>query len=105
MSQNAIVLPTTGTVSGLQMTQDTNNALDTLNTAWSGSSAPSSPEAGQFWHDTTNNILKMRSLDNTNWIPLLNLSEASYVASPSYPGQVSGSVNRIINSGMQIDQV
>ena len=32
MSQNSLILPTTGTVSGLQMTQYVNNALDTINT-------------------------------------------------------------------------
>ena len=47
MSQNSLVLPTTGTVSGLQITQAANSALDTLNTLASGAGVPSSPEAGQ----------------------------------------------------------
>ncbi len=106
MSQNSIVLPTTGTVSGLQMTQDTNNALDTLNTLASGASAPGSPEAGQLWHDTTANIIRIRSLDNTTWIPLYNLNESSYLSGPySSPGGTNDRLNRIINGGMQIDQV
>ena len=105
MSQNSLTLPTTGTVSGLQMTQDTNNALDTLNTLSSGASAPSSPVAGQLWHDTTNNILKLRSLDNTSWIPLFYLNEASYLAGPPSLGQISGSPNRILNGAMAFDQV
>jgi hypothetical protein len=105
MSQNSLVLPTTGTVSGLQMTQNTNNALDTLNTQASGGSAPSSPETGQFWHDTTNNILKKRSLDNSTWIPLFYLNESAYLAGPPSLGQISGSANRIVNGAMAIDQV
>jgi hypothetical protein len=105
MSQNSLTLPTTGTVSGLQMTQNTNNALDTLNTLASGASAPASPEAGQFWHDTTNSLLKIRSLDNTAWIPFLQLNETAYDALPYFPGQITGSLNRIINGGMGIDQV
>jgi hypothetical protein len=103
MSQNSLVLPTTGTVSGLQQTQNTNNALDTLNTLASGASAPSSPEASQFWHDTTNNILKLRSLDNTSWISLLSLNESSYLSTPYSSGATSGG-NRAINGGMAIDQ-
>jgi hypothetical protein len=87
------------------MTQDTNNAIDTLNTLSSGASAPSSPEAGQLWHDTTNNILKLRSLDNTTWIPALNLNESSYLAMPSFPSQITGFLNRVINGRMELDQV
>ena len=105
MSQNAIVLPTSGTISGLQMTQATNNALDTLNTLASGGSAPASPEAGQLWHDTTNNLLKIRSLDNTTWVPFLQLNETAYAALPYFPAQITGNVNRIINAAMAIDQV
>jgi hypothetical protein len=104
MSQNSLTLPTTGTVSGLQMAQDTNLALDTLNTLSSGASAPGSPEAGQLWHDTTNNILKLRSLDNTNWIPLFYVNESSYLAGPPSLGQISAGANRILNGGMQWDQ-
>jgi hypothetical protein len=105
MSQNSVILPTSGTVSGLQMTQYTNNALDTLNTLASGASAPGSPEAGQLWHDTTNNILKLRSLDNTTWIALLYLNEASYLAGAPSLGQISGTVNRILNGAMLFDQM
>src|SRR5665213_2792844 len=80
MSQGAIVLPVVGTVSGLTMTQDTNTALDTLNTLWSGASAPGTPEAGQIWHDTTLNIIKLRSLDNTTWVSLFTINESTYLA-------------------------
>ena len=104
MSQNSLVLPTSGTVSGLQMTQNTNNALDTLNTLASGASAPASPEAGQLWHDTTNNLLKIRSLDNTTWIPFVALNEGAYSALPYLSSQITGDVNRIVNPAMDIDQ-
>jgi hypothetical protein len=81
MSQNSLVLPTTGTVSGLTMTQDTNNALDTLNTCWSGGSAPSSPEDCQLWADTTNNLLKQWDATNSVWqiIGILRASSANFV--------------------------
>ncbi len=105
MSQNSVVLPTTGTVSGLQMTQATNNALDTLNTLASGASAPSSPQAGQLWHDTTNHIIKLRSTDNTSWISLHHVNESAYLAMPVAQAGALGHVNRIINGGFVIDQV
>lgn len=82
MSQNSLVLPTTGTVSGLQMTQNTNNALDTLNTLSSGASAPSSPEAGQFWHDTGNNVIRIRDLANSTWIAVGALDETNKLFTP-----------------------
>lgn len=105
MSQNSVVLPTTGTVSGLQMTQAMNNALDTLYTLSSGASAPSAPAAGQLWHDTTNNIIKLRSADNTSWISLFAVNESAYQANASVPVSQAGFVNRLINSAFSIDQV
>lgn len=105
MSQNTTILPTTGTVSGLQMTQATNNALDTLNTLALGASAPSSPAAGQLWHDTTNNLLKLRSLDNSAWITLFALNETAYQAAGVSQAGASGFINRVLNGGMAIDQM
>jgi hypothetical protein len=96
MSQNSLTLPTTGTVSGLTMTQDMNAALDTLNTLASGASPPGSPEAGQLWHDTTNNMLKIRSLDDTTWIPLFNLNESTYLSTPFYSSGVVGAARNLV---------
>lgn len=83
MSQNSVILPTTGTVSGLQMTQDTNNALDTLRTNFSGASfTVSSAEPWQFFANTTNNTLNMLSADGTTFIPLFTFNQSSYLATP-----------------------
>ena len=68
MSQNPLVLPTTGTVSGLAQTLNMNQALDTLNTLASGPSAPASPEQWQLWTDTTNNIVKQ--YNGSAWQPV-----------------------------------
>jgi hypothetical protein len=95
MSQNSLTLPTTGTVSGLQMTQDTNAALDTLNTLASGATAPTSPETGQLWHDTTTNTLRIFSDDSTTWIFLFNLNQTSYLAGPFYTNSVVGSCRNL----------
>ena len=78
MSQNTLVLPTSGTLSGLAAVEAINAAVDTLNTLASGASPPSSPEASQFWHDTTNKVLKIRSMDNTTWIAVGTLDETNY---------------------------
>ncbi len=100
MSQNSLTLPTTGTVSGLQMTQAANNALDTLNTLASGASAPSTPEAGQLWHDTTHNVINLRSLDNTTWIVLGAVDETNYLwQSPIGGGSASIASAATVNLG------
>ncbi len=53
MSQNAIAITTTPPLPGVTLVSALNAALDTLNTSWSGSSAPSSPSTGQMWLDTS----------------------------------------------------
>ena len=78
MSQNSLILPTSGTLSGLAAVEGINAAIDTLNTLASGASAPSSAEAGQLWHDTANKLLKIRSMDNTTWITVGTLDEVGY---------------------------
>jgi len=57
-SQGALSSPTTGTVSGLQLTNTYNNALDALNTLNSGATAPTNqlsglPSLGNHWLNTT----------------------------------------------------
>lgn len=67
MSQNSLLLPNTGTLSGLSLVNGTNAALDTLNTLNSGGSAPSTTEADMWWMDTTNGLLKQRNAANSGW--------------------------------------
>ena len=81
MSQNSLVLATSGTLSGLAAIEGINAALDTVNTLSSGASAPTTPSAGQFWHDTGSNLLKIRSIDNTAWIIVGLLDETNHVFS------------------------
>jgi hypothetical protein len=47
---------------------DMNNALAALFSSSSGSSAPSTTIAYQFWADTTNGLLKIRNATNSAWI-------------------------------------
>lgn len=69
MSQNSLVIPTTGTLSGVALVTAVNGGLDSLNTNNSGAGAPTAPEADQFWMDTVNNLMKQRDGGNANWYP------------------------------------
>jgi len=103
MSQNSLTLPTTGVVSGLQMTQNINNAIDTLNTLSSGASAPASPQAGQFWHDTASGSLKLRDQANSSWISIGMIDETAKLFTPSVLNQ-AGFVNRFRNGSFDVAQ-
>ena len=46
----------------------------TLRSSFSGSSAPASPVPGQWWFDTTNNILKLRNEADTAWLDVWDLA-------------------------------
>ena len=68
MSQNPISLATTGTFSGATEQGYINAALDTLNTKFSGATAPSSPETGQYWLNSNVSTLQpLEIFDGANW--------------------------------------
>ena len=56
---------------------DLNNALAALASNSSGTSEPSTTYAGQFWNDTTNNLLKFRNDANDGWITFAKLDQAT----------------------------
>lgn len=80
-------LPTTGTVSGLTMANDTNTALAALATFIQGGSAPTaastglSATAGVLWHDTANNLLKLRDQADANWLVIAAVDESGKMIS------------------------
>jgi hypothetical protein len=72
-SQNPLSSPTTGTVSGLQQTNNFNNALDSVNTANSGAAAPTNqlsgvPSAGNAWLGTSANPYPFNYYDGADWL-------------------------------------
>lgn len=82
MSQNSIVLPTSGTLGGLQGITDINAALDTLNTKWAGASAPATPELGQEWLDTSTTPNTLRIYDGSAWVARAWLDTANGLWQP-----------------------
>lgn len=56
---------------------DLNSGLAALVSNNSGTSAPSTTFANQWWYDTTNNILKKRNADNDAWINVLTFNETT----------------------------
>jgi|LUMU01.1.fsa_nt_gb hypothetical protein len=56
--------------SGANFRSDLNNALDAIVSNNSGSSAPSTTFAYEWWIDTSNNLLKLRNSANNAWITL-----------------------------------
>ncbi len=87
MSQNTIILPVVGTFSGLTEQGYINNALDTLNTKWSGSSAPSGPETAQHWVDNSTSTAQIVNLyDGANWLPTGVIDTTNHIWTPPIGG-------------------
>ena len=85
MSQGSLVIPTTGTLSGLQLVNAINDAVDNLVTQASGSTDPSTLTGGvkpySMWLDTSvsPNVLRMRNAANTAWAAMGTISGSNFV--------------------------
>jgi hypothetical protein len=85
MSQGTLVIPTTGILSGLQLVNAINAAIDSLVTNASGSTDPSTLVGGvqpySFWLDTSvsPNVLRMRNAANTAWAAMGTISGNNFV--------------------------
>lgn len=72
--QSSLSSPTTGTVSGLQLTNNYNAAINALNTCNSGTSAPTNqlsaaPSLGNCWLDTSSaGYAQIKYYDGASWI-------------------------------------
>lgn len=79
MSQNALALPLVGVYSGTQAATYMNNALDTLATKQSGSSAPTGPALGWNWLDTSvANQATWKVYDGTSWVSVGTIDETNH---------------------------
>ena len=92
MSQGNLVLPTTGTVSGLTMAQDINAALDALATQSSGASAPNNAagaaaELGQLWLNTTSATAPtLEQYTGSAWVVIATLDVTQGIWTPPIGG-------------------
>ena len=75
MSQNDLNIANQGFPS---FRSDLNDALQALGSNSSGASSPATTYAGQFWYDSTNDVLKFRNEANSAWIdpPIAGLVQA-----------------------------
>lgn len=97
-SQNALSSPTTGTVSGLQLTNNYNNALDSLNTCNSGTSAPTnqlsgSPSIGNCWLNTTAIPYPVGYYDGANWLSAFWLDATNHHTDVKIGGGTASAVS------------
>jgi hypothetical protein len=89
--QSTLQSPTTGTVSGLQLTNNYNSALNALNTCNSGNSAPTnqlsgSPSAGNCWLNTSTTPNTISVYDGTSWLAVGYMDATNHVYSPAWNG-------------------
>jgi hypothetical protein len=61
---------TIANASGLTVRTDINNVLQAIATVNSDNTEPSTMYAGMLWHDTGNNVIKIRNQANTAWFQL-----------------------------------
>jgi hypothetical protein len=99
-SQNQLSSPTTGTVSGLQLSNNYNSALDSVNTCNSGASAPtnqlsSSASLGNCWWNTSTNALGYND-GSANWPNLGWFDTVNHYWMALTGG---GAINNIASSG------
>jgi hypothetical protein len=95
--QSALSSPNTGTVSGLQLTNNLNNALNALNTCNSGASAPTnqlsgSPSLGNCWLNTSTTPYTIEYYDGASWLVVGYLDATNHVYSAALNGGYNGSV-------------
>lgn len=80
MSQNSIII---ANGSGLAVRTNLNNALDSIVTDFSGSSAPSSPKTLQTWMDTSASPYIYKKYDGADWVVLGVFDSDNNVFTPS----------------------
>jgi hypothetical protein len=83
-SQNQLSSPTVGTVSGLQLTNSYNNALDSVNTCNSGPSAPTNQltnvaSLGNCWLNTTGSPDPLQWYDGAQWLKAGYIDTANHL--------------------------
>lgn len=80
--------------------QDLNDVLEDITTLHSGTAAPSTTYANQWWYETDTNKLYIRNEDNDAWIEILTLDQANdHLATIGASITLDGTGNVSIDSG------
>ena len=80
--------------------QDLNDVLEDITTLHSGTAAPSTTYANQWWYETDTDKLYIRNEDNDAWIEILTLDQANdHLASLGASITLDGTGNVSIDSG------
>jgi hypothetical protein len=95
MSQNDFVI---ANAAGAAVRSDMNSAFQALASLSGGASAPGTTYANQFWHDDTNDLLKIRDEANTAWITVA--SKVTTVWKPYYDGTILGNMSTLTYSAI-----
>jgi Chaperone of endosialidase len=81
MSQNSIIMQSSGTWTGVQASTDITAAVNTVATNFSGGGQPAVMNPNQWWMDTTLNILKVRDNANSAWINTFSFDQTNKLVS------------------------
>jgi hypothetical protein len=85
MTSGLIVLPNTGTLTGLSLVDRINTQAATIATRFASATAPTTAStgltslAGIEWHDTGNNLIKIRDQADTAWITVEGFDETNKI--------------------------
>lgn len=99
-NQAPLFSPTISPVSGLQLTNNYNSAIDAINTCNSGNTAPVNqlalaPSAGNCWLDTSLTPYKWKIYDGTQWTTVAFLDQVNHYWTPVVGG---GPINSIASA-------
>lgn len=90
MSQNDMSI---ANASGATVRADINSALQALASQNSGAAAPGTTYANMWWHDDTNDIMKIRDEANTAWVNAF--SKVASVWTPYINGVLQGTMSTL----------
>jgi hypothetical protein len=84
--------------------QDLNDVLEDITTLHSGTAAPSTTYANQWWYETDTDKLYIRNEDNDAWIEILTLDQANdHLASLGATFTLDGSGNASIDGTFDVN--
>lgn len=74
MSQESLIIPTSGQLGGLELAQRVNSALEALVTLNAGPAEPAQTYPHMWWADTDANVLRRRNAADSGWVAVMPLA-------------------------------